>query len=1126
MKKKFLLTHQTQFMRAPYLFPETRFFVFTAGYGAGKTSSVAAAVLYDMYKLKDAKDKEGRRPRLGLGGKSLGHLVKTTLGYILSDLENSKTPYKYNSKDNVLSVGNADLYLVSLSRPGDIVGYDVCGFYGDEVDDLGSVTASSAADMTFEAIKAINERTRQVIPGFRSPFVKLASTSQGQKGLYRVVTQFNKENTGYVRIKARTRDNTNLKLEYVDSLYRFYTETECIDAKQKILFSRNGYLYYAPIIKIKKGDFIFNSQGWQEVEAKIIKGKKDTIKIGKVIATFDHKIYTGFEWEVNEKLKTVEFFNEGDIIWNFILKKYQTHAKTVMQKFWNMTDLNGIYTQGKNISCEKPKRKIFYFIIMFMKSLHSPKFPKALWYIIKTETLLIITRIIWNVFQLKNIKPTTQKEAIEPQNLKKEESNRLRTIKEPKNNVIAAVKTISQKNKTQDSAACAKIQTEEKTSKDVKKTIKDTKLLKKYVLFVASNFHTLLQEKIFAQLNAETQLNELLKVQSTIRPVNNVKRNLKLIQKFAGFVLRDVNHDFTTKEKLVVDLSIKGEPEFIIGGLRCHNCKVYLEGEFLSVGSGRIFPDFDWEHNFARLPMDRMLQPGEELYWSQDFNSLSAGEKILTNKGYRPIKDIKVGDFVLTRQGYKKVLTNKEMGEKLVVRCGSLWTTLEHPFITEKGDEERCKIQNYYYLPMHTKLKLHLVRTLQLKLQKLEFYLMELSIEKIDRETITNLEKEKTQKFYTEQFTNIISAPFLKVLLFTIKMGLWTIGLKVLNYLQEKHILKHITAEKELRNTGNKDALNLQGWCVSSAEKLLQDVSKLLLPVQKHVNLNIEQKNKKQQENKDVLGLKLVRIRKRGKIANRLNWFADGVALAMKERKGLITALRALKPAHTTADGNVLYGVKRTVWDLEVEDAHEFFAENILVHNCGYFRGCVAVLRGNCIYVVKRYEFEQIKDAPQVVRYDFPHNKIIWIPDASAKSEIMTFAAELRKYQIFWAFRGKNPNIEDTVFLVNKLLYMRRLVFTEMAKETAEACSLALRDTKTGLLPKGIGKRSPIHDIDALRMLCYFLIFTPVMKDIRDLTIRRRLEQWKDDEEYAGDAAAGRKIIKTGGFSIIEPDLL
>lgn len=813
MKKKFLLSHQTAFMRAPYLYPGIRFFLFTAGYGAGKTSSVATAVTYDMMMLKDKRDREGRRPRLGLGGKSLGHLVKTTLGYIISDLENSKTPYKYNSKESVLSVGNVDLYLVSLSRPGDIVGYDVCGFYGDEVDDLGSVTASSASDMTFEAVKAVNERTRQVIPGFRPPFVKFASTSQGQRGLYRVVSQFNKEETAYLRIKARTRDNFYLKKEYVDSLYKFYTETECIDAKQKILFIRNNSLFFAPIIEVEKGDLIFNSIGWQEVEAKVIKGIKKTIKTGKVFATPDHKIYTGSEWEVNEQLKTVEFYNEGDIIWNWILEKYKTRVKEVTQRYLNLTDLNGTCTLENIITCERPKKEIVTFITMFMKSLHSRKFLPVMLFIIKTEILLIISRIIWNVFQLKSIKPCTQEKVEEWKQCEKHSTRNGRQAKGQKEDVIAAEKVTQQKIKIQNTAADAKTRKEGQVLKEEKLILKDILLLKRYARSAGKNLYILLLTKFIVPLNAETRLNELSKVQSTIRPVNNVKGILKQIQRLGNFVLQSVSHDFTTREHLVVDLSIKGEPEFVVGGLRCHNCKVYLEGEFLSVGSGRIFPDFDWEQNFARIAMDRTVLPNEELYWAQDFNM-------------------------------------------------------------------------------------------------------------------------------------------------------------------------------------------------------------------------------------------------------------------------------------------------------------------------GYFRGCVGVLRGNAIYVIKRYEFEQIMDAPRVVRYDFPHNKIIWIPDASSNNDILTFASELRKYNIFWALRSKNPNIEDTVFLVNKLLYTRRLVFTEMAKESAEACSLALRDPKTGMIPKGIGKRSPIHDIDSIRMLSYFLIFKPVMKDIRDLTIRRRLEQWKDDEEVFGDKEAASNIIKTGGYSIIGPELL
>lgn len=465
MKKKFLLPHQTYFTIAPFLFQEMRFFIFTAGYGAGKTSSISTSILSDVIALQGKEDREGHNPRLILGGVSLGHLKKTTLAYILEDLKNSKTPYDFDTKDNILKVGNVEVYLVSLSRPSAIMGFDVVAAYGDEVDDLGAVASASNIDLTFEAVKALNERTRQVIPGFRAPYIKLASTSQGQLGLYRVVTQFDKEETAYIRIKARTKDNFYLPKDYVESQYRFYTETER---------------------------------------------------------------------------------------------------------------------------------------------------------------------------------------------------------------------------------------------------------------------------------------------------------------------------------------------------------KVYLEGEFLAVGALRIFPDFDWERNYIKKPLDKSIDPGEELFWSQDFNT-------------------------------------------------------------------------------------------------------------------------------------------------------------------------------------------------------------------------------------------------------------------------------------------------------------------------GYFRGCIGTLRGNTLFIIKRYEFVQIAEAPSVVRHDFPYNRIIWIPDASSNKDILTFVAELRKYNIFWAMRSKNPNVEDTVFLVNKLLYTQRLMFGELAKETAEACALGRRDAKTGQVPKGIGQRSPIHDIDAVRMLCYFIIFRPAMKDIRMLTVQRHIQMLKENLEDDGEYEEAKITETAGGFTVLNP---
>jgi hypothetical protein len=195
-----------------------------AGYGAGKTSSNSGMTEHLCKVLQGKKDREGHRPRVMLGGVTLAHLAKTTLAYIKEDLANSNTAFYHDKKDNILRVGSVDVLITPLNNPEVVAGYDVCAAVLDEVDDLGSV--SNADDVTFNAVRAVNERTRQVIPDFRSPFIAMGSTSQGQKGLYRLYTQFKKSGTGFVLMRGRTADNTHLKPDYVKALYRIYNERE------------------------------------------------------------------------------------------------------------------------------------------------------------------------------------------------------------------------------------------------------------------------------------------------------------------------------------------------------------------------------------------------------------------------------------------------------------------------------------------------------------------------------------------------------------------------------------------------------------------------------------------------------------------------------------------------------------------------------------------------------------------------------------------------------------------------------------------------------------------------------------------------------------------------------------
>lgn len=62
-----------------------------------------------------------------------------------------------------------------------------------------------------------------------------------------------------------------------------------------------------------------------------------------------------------------------------------------------------------------------------------------------------------------------------------------------------------------------------------------------------------------------------------------------------------------------------------------------------------------------------------------------AGTKIKTNKGDVPIEKVKIGDMVLTRKGYRKVVGNEKTGVKEVITTLGLTGTPDHPVITKSG---------------------------------------------------------------------------------------------------------------------------------------------------------------------------------------------------------------------------------------------------------------------------------------------------------------------------------------------------------------------------------------------------------------------------------------------------------
>jgi hypothetical protein len=256
----------------------------------------------------------------------------------------------------------------------------------------------------------------------------------------------------------------------------------------------------------------------------------------------------------------------------------------------------------------------------------------------------------------------------------------------------------------------------------------------------------------------------------------------------------------------------------------------------------------------------------------------------------------------------------------------------------------------------------------------------------------------------------------------------------------------------------------------------------------------------------------------------------------------------------------------REVADVEVEGVHEFVAKGLVVHNCvfmdgeflaiakgrvlgdfswernyldydldtelrpgesvyigqdfntGFSRASAYVVREGVIYCVKYYDFPDPRDAPSVFRYDFPEQRILWIPDVTIKDSFPQFARELRKYGIQIIYRKKNPLVEDTVFLVNKLFYTGRLMICKIARDLAEACALAMRD-KDNRIPKGTGPSSPIHAVDTVRYVCAFVCMRDkAFRDIRRIVIDKRASFRSDSDKPVRDLG--------GGYIQIHPDAL
>lgn len=214
-----LLPHQERFLQTPNNFPDIRWHFLLAGYGAGKTRSLAIAALRIIAELDGDKDDGGLYAKIAVAGYTYAHLEQTFMIDFKAYLDASKTPYHEDTKDHIITVGTVQVMFLQLSEPGKIFGQSIYAALADEIDELEE-------DTMIEAMKSLSQRVRQIMPNHRPPYIMAASTAQGMKGFYRLYSSYKKNGVGFVLTRARTQDNWYLPKDYIEDLWKNFTETE------------------------------------------------------------------------------------------------------------------------------------------------------------------------------------------------------------------------------------------------------------------------------------------------------------------------------------------------------------------------------------------------------------------------------------------------------------------------------------------------------------------------------------------------------------------------------------------------------------------------------------------------------------------------------------------------------------------------------------------------------------------------------------------------------------------------------------------------------------------------------------------------------------------------------------
>ncbi|MBQ3942814.1 MAG: PBSX family phage terminase large subunit [Elusimicrobia bacterium] len=332
---------------------------------------------------------------------------------------------------------------------------------------------------------------------------------------------------------------------------------------------------------------------------------------------------------------------------------------------------------------------------------------------------------------------------------------------------------------------------------------------------------------------------------------------------------------------------------------------------------------------------DNMPQPVD------NFNHCLAGDTLITtSNGQIPIKDIKIGDFVLTRKGYKKVLWSgiTERNAKVYVlktKNGlELKATFNHKIYTNTGFRDIIKLR-YGDELLITKEYLKWLKDRQLN-----------TTAKFGTDTRT--QKEAATETTIKNVANSCIITFGKNITDNAKKGIiyiiLTVILAIIQLKTWKKLRQNNTQGKDISFQKKEQSSKDNGVIKSEhLQKIGTHQQKDTNGISNTLNLLISDI-----KNSDLADVKFVEKSSK-KIQNISDFVQMLASQNIEETKGLtillklvIFAVKNLLQANIqkqdfvqdNAQIIICGNIEKEVYDLTVEDCHEFFANGILVHNC------------------------------------------------------------------------------------------------------------------------------------------------------------------------------------------------